>query len=390
MRNAEPAARPRLTRPQVLTVLATLFVGSLLLVSLASASSAGIGQYPPTATPTQTAPPTPSCVPTATPAPGGVPYLKRINAGGPAYTDSQGHLWEADRQYAPCSSPYGYTPSATSIYTTTASIAGTSDPTLYQSQRFAADFGYWFLVPNGSYRISLRFAELYYTGVFRRQFNVVVNGVTQVANLDVYLLAGGGNKAYDVVIDNMPVTNGLLQVDFATVFGGAVVNAIQVEQISPAQETTTPTATAPASPTASPTGTATGQPTATPSATPSVTPQGPATATRTATATATASVTASAVATTTATQTAMPTGTRTATVTATSQAAATGTATLPATPTATVAPSDTATVTVTATATQAATATASPSATPTSPSEERPYRIYLPYIIVKQSGLGSP
>src|SRR5438067_716157 len=58
----------------------------------------------------------------------------RVNAGGSAYTDAQGNSWSAD-----CCNSGG------NVYSTTASIANTSDAPLYQSERWnSGSFAYTF------------------------------------------------------------------------------------------------------------------------------------------------------------------------------------------------------------------------------------------------------
>ena len=51
----------------------------------------------------------------------------RVNAGGPAYTDSQGNLWSADT---------GYQGGNTDALGAGTSISNTADPTLYQTERW--------------------------------------------------------------------------------------------------------------------------------------------------------------------------------------------------------------------------------------------------------------
>ena len=51
----------------------------------------------------------------------------RVNAGGSSYTDAAGQIWRADTGYS----------GTTTVNTTTNSMAGVADPTLYQSQRAA-------------------------------------------------------------------------------------------------------------------------------------------------------------------------------------------------------------------------------------------------------------
>ena len=74
-----------------------------------------------------------------------------MNAGGASYADSSGNAWSAD-----CCNTGG------NAFSTTAAIAGTSDPALYQSERWnAGSFGYAFSnLAAGSYQVTLKFAEI--------------------------------------------------------------------------------------------------------------------------------------------------------------------------------------------------------------------------------------
>src|SRR5207244_11068451 len=62
-----------------------------------------------------------------------------------------------------------------SNYSTTSSITGTNDPTLYKSSRYGS-FNYSIPVSNGSYNLTLHFAELYFTSAGQRVFHVDING----------------------------------------------------------------------------------------------------------------------------------------------------------------------------------------------------------------------
>ncbi|HVM33224.1 MAG TPA: malectin domain-containing carbohydrate-binding protein, partial [bacterium] len=97
---------------------------------------------PPTATLTATPLP-----PTATPTQV-VSSIWRVNAGGPAYTDSLGNVWAADENFNGGST------------VAEGSVTGTADPTLYGTQRYGT-FSYSFAVPAGSYQVTLKLAETY-------------------------------------------------------------------------------------------------------------------------------------------------------------------------------------------------------------------------------------
>ena len=83
-----------------------------------------------------------------------------MNAGGGSYTDSNGNAWSGDNGYAGGSS-----------WTVYNGIANTSAQPLYQTCRYGS-FGYTFSVPNGSYSVKLKFAEVSQFWVGGRVFNV--------------------------------------------------------------------------------------------------------------------------------------------------------------------------------------------------------------------------
>ena len=191
----------------------------------------------PTATPTKTATPV-------------VASTWRVNAGGPAYTDSKGNVWAADENFT----------NGTAAVTTS-TITGTTDQTLYQSQRYGNPVNYSFNVPAGNYQVTLKFAETYWTAAGSRVFNVLVNGTTVLTNFDIFATAGGQNKALDEVLSNISATGGTItvQVGPASADNGMVCGIQIVPQ--PGSPTATPTNTnTPVPPTATFTATATSTP----------------------------------------------------------------------------------------------------------------------------------
>jgi hypothetical protein len=143
-----------------------------------------------------------------------------VNAGGAAYTDSSGQNWAADSAYsggAPWIVPNG--------------IANTGAPGLYQTCRYG-NFSYNFAVPNGTYNVTLKFAEVSRFGPGRRMFHVTINGSVVLSNFDIFAQAGGVFIALDKVF---PVTasNGQIVVQFSS--GAAdlpMVNGIQISAAS--------------------------------------------------------------------------------------------------------------------------------------------------------------
>ncbi len=125
----------------------------------------------------------------------------RVHAGGASYTDSQGNLWTADTGFVG-----GNTAS------TTHAISNTTDPKLYQSERYGG-FSYVFTVPNGNYNVVLKFAEIYWSSAGQRIFNVAINGTTVLSNFDIVAQAGAAFTALDKTFP-VTVTNGSIAIQF--------------------------------------------------------------------------------------------------------------------------------------------------------------------------------
>jgi len=300
----------------------------------------GAATFTPTATMTST--------PTATLTPTPITLSTwRVNAGGPQYTDSLGHVWSADENFT------GGTAAVTTS-TIASALPGAADQTIYQSQRYGNPFSYTFNVPAGSYQLTLKFAETYWTASGKRTFNVLVNGATVLSNFDIFATAGAQNKAIDEMFNNILPSGGVITIQFGP--AGADNAEVQGIQIVPM----------PATATFTPTFTKTNTVTSTYSSTPSYT----ATNSFTATPTNTLSATATDSMTPTASFTATPSNTSTNTVINTATPANTSTSTATNTYTSTFSPTGTPTSSSTATTTFTAsfTGTFTPSATTTNTS----------------------
>jgi PKD repeat protein len=103
-----------------------------------------------------------------------------------------------------------------STYSTTSSIANTQDDALYQTERFSgSNFTYSIPLPNGRYKVLLRFAEIYANTAGSRAFNTRIEGGANLFSPDLDLVArtGGKNRAFDHVVDNITVNDGILNID---------------------------------------------------------------------------------------------------------------------------------------------------------------------------------
>jgi hypothetical protein len=94
-------------------------------------------------------------------------------------------------------------------------IAGTVDDGLYQSERWAdTPFTYEIPLPDGTFNVSLYFAELYSKAQApnKRVFDVTIEGVTLLDDLDIFQEVGGNTSMIrDFPVD---VSDGALTVDF--------------------------------------------------------------------------------------------------------------------------------------------------------------------------------
>ena len=93
---------------------------------------------------------------------------------GPAYTDTAGKTWRTTSGF-----------SASNIYSVSHAIAGTPDQPLYQTERWGNSFNYRAAVTNGNYKVTLKFAELYWSARGNRVFNVAINNVPVLTNFDI-------------------------------------------------------------------------------------------------------------------------------------------------------------------------------------------------------------
>jgi hypothetical protein len=135
----------------------------------------------------------------------------RVACGASApYTDHDGNVWAADSHFSG-GQPDTHNPAV--------SIANTKDAPLYNSQRYGdgggrpVSFSYAFDVPNGSYHVTLKFAETYLTGAGQRLFDVSINDQKKLTAFDIFKTAGGADVAADQAFD-VDVTGGALKIQF--------------------------------------------------------------------------------------------------------------------------------------------------------------------------------
>lgn len=121
-----------------------------------------------------------------------------------------------------------------STFSTASSIstAGVVDPApmaVYQTVRYG-NFSYTLssLTPVASYVVRLHFAEIFWSSVGQRVFNVTINGTTVLSNVDIIAASGSANQAivkeFNVVADG----SGNIAINFTSVVDNAAVNGIEL------------------------------------------------------------------------------------------------------------------------------------------------------------------
>ncbi|WP_432538012.1 malectin domain-containing carbohydrate-binding protein [Kineococcus arenarius] len=161
------------------------------------------------------------------PASAATPSTVAINAGGKALTAS-GTSYSAD-QYA-----------AGGNTSTLSTVTGTSDTALYKDVRYGMS-GYSIPVTNGTYDVTLKMVENYWTAVGKRVFDVSAEGTQVVSDLDLFQAAGGKNKAVDRTFTTT-VKDGKLDLGFTADRDKASIAAV----LATPKATATPAPSAPA------------------------------------------------------------------------------------------------------------------------------------------------
>ncbi len=174
--------------------------------------------------------PTSATVSATTPAPP-VQAAIRINAGGPAQTVGT-TAWSACSALTACSNwvsggnPYSEADTITGL------PAGTNN-TIFQSEwtgtaaTGARAFGFAVPVQNGPYTVRLHFAELNKTAANTRTFDVRIENTTVLTKYDVFVAAGGIDKAIVRSFDTT-VTDGVMTIDFIRQIENAKISAIEI------------------------------------------------------------------------------------------------------------------------------------------------------------------
>jgi hypothetical protein len=186
----------------------------------AKTAASSAGQPAPTVAKATTPAPAPTTTSVA-PAPAATKGIIRIKAGSSeAFTDSSGNVWLAES---------GFDGGDVVARDAGTAIAGTKDAGLYLSEHYGMS-SFSITVPNGKYIAKLHFAETFegVSGAGQRVFTFNVQGQKEFKDFDVFVKAGGSNKAY---IETVPVevTNGKFTITFTSNVENPEINAIELD-----------------------------------------------------------------------------------------------------------------------------------------------------------------
>ncbi|HEX2528979.1 MAG TPA: alpha/beta hydrolase fold domain-containing protein [Geminicoccus sp.] len=138
--------------------------------------------------------------------------------------------WQTDRHANP-NAP-GRTTVAGGCLAQPIANAAPSLAQIYRDIRFGKAFGYRIPVTNGAYRVRLHFAECRYTKIGQRRFDVGLFGVRLLRGYDTLRSTRGRVATADIRELHAIVSNGRLDLDFATTNNAdAYVSAVQLERL---------------------------------------------------------------------------------------------------------------------------------------------------------------
>ncbi len=157
-----------------------------------------------------------------------VPFRElAVNVGSPSqYIDAAGLVWEAEQSYT--RGAWGCTGGASG--STNLNILGSADDPLYQSFRQGLT-SCRFDVPDGRYRVELRFAEPLLRTPGERVFSVSLNGKPVIANLDLVRDSGALRANVRLFQVNATHKQGVT-IEFSPSRGEAVVSAIRIRKLN--------------------------------------------------------------------------------------------------------------------------------------------------------------
>jgi hypothetical protein len=149
-----------------------------------------------------------------------------LDSGGTGGVDTLGDSWIPDQAYS--TGGKGWLGQTSKPVSTTETISGTSDQSLYQTQREGA-YEYRFDgIAKGVYQVELDYAELGWTDPNTRLFDIIIEGKLVTPALDVADTVGGFAALSQSSF--VQVDDGQLNVRFISRTGAPILNGIRVTE----------------------------------------------------------------------------------------------------------------------------------------------------------------
>jgi hypothetical protein len=135
------------------------------------------------------------------------------------YIDISQRIWQPDQ----------YNVGGTTYSDIDTQIDDTADDLIYQYERYGLEFSYEIPVPVNIYEITLHFAELYWTDVGQRIFDVSVEGNNTVQNVDILNIANGATHKVATLVFPEVVEDGFVSIRLTT----SISSGIRISQNCP-------------------------------------------------------------------------------------------------------------------------------------------------------------
>jgi beta-glucanase (GH16 family) len=153
---------------------------------------------------------------------GGGSVIYRVNSGGAAVSP-----FSAD-QFFSGGNTFG---SGSAI--STSGVANAAPAAVYQTERYGNHtYTFGSLTPNAAYTVRLHFAEIYWTAVGQRRFNVAINGASALSNFDIFAVAGANTAVVRDFTVNA-TSSGQIAVVYTTVADNAKSSGIEIISAGP-------------------------------------------------------------------------------------------------------------------------------------------------------------
>lgn len=157
----------------------------------------------------------------------GSPGVVRIKAGDiSGYVSKDGRRYGSDMYFSGGEAAAINPPDSQGSDRTAVSA---DDPGLYDSFR-EGEFSYCIPVPEGRYRVTVKFQEPAVSAAGEREFDVEINGTTVLKRFDIFAAAGGKQKGVDRSFD-AGAQDGSIRVDFHALKGKALVSALSISPL---------------------------------------------------------------------------------------------------------------------------------------------------------------